>query len=193
MQRTVAAFQRLRWSLLVISVLIMSGLPLMAAAGTNNLVANGRFERPTIHHSLKTIFAPGQIGAWTVSAGSVDLLHGYWQNDSGEQSIDLTGLSAGTIYQDIATAPGTTYRIQFALAGNPDGVPVVKSVRVTFAGVSKVFQFDTTGHTYEDMGWVTRHIDVLATDLTTRLEFESLDDTTGGPAIDSVSATVAAK
>ena len=155
------------------------------AAG--NLVNDGGFEKPTVHGSAELISAPGSIKAWTVSVGSVDLLRGRWQNFSGAQSIDLAGVSAGTIYQDLSTVPGVAYRVRFALAGNPEGGDTIKSVQVTFAGTTQVFTFDITGHNDGDMGWIKHGLTVVASGTVSRLQFESLNDGSYGPALDAVS------
>jgi hypothetical protein len=52
------------------------------------------------------------------------------------------------------------------------------------------FTFDTTGHSTQDMGWVTKKVKVTAQGTVTRLGFQSADQPNGhnsfGPTIDSV-------
>ena len=92
----------------------------------------------------------------------------------------------------MATVPGTTYRIRFRLACNPTVPPEQKTLTVSFGTVSRTYHFAVRGHTFEDMGWVRRYLDVVATDTTTKLQFETIDDSAYGPAIDAVSVTVVA-
>ena len=99
----------------------------------------------------------------------------------------------GAISQDLSTTSGTTYKVDFAMAGNPAGSPVTKTMEVSAAGFSETFTFDTTGKTLADIGWEPRTFYFVATGSTTTLEFKSLDPNVGplpafGPAIDDVSA-----
>ena len=190
MRRTWLSERRSRGAAaLTVGVLVgVMVLPSPASAGTS-LVRDGAFERPRIQGDWVTFSAGMRMGPWTVSAGSVDLIRTYWVSFNGHQSIDLSGYEAGTIYQDVATVPGTTYRVRFALAGGGEP-PVVHRVTVSFGSASQSFSFDNTGHSYQDMGWTVVHFDAVATDTTTRLEFKSLDDSNAGPAIDAVRVTV---
>ena len=61
-------------------------------------------------------------------SGSIDLIGGTWQAARGQQSVDLSGETAGAIYQDLPTVPGRRYRLRFALAGNPAGAPADKQL-----------------------------------------------------------------
>ena len=171
----------------------VSALALPASAGSN-LVKDGSFEKPQVPsgQGFQTYFAPSMIGPWHVSAGSVDV-ETRWQHASGFQSVDMSGeFQAGTIYQDIATVPGTTYRVRFHLACNPTVPPERKTLIVKFGGVSKTYHFAVRDHDFSNMGWVLRRFDVVATKTSTRLEFRTIDDSAYGPAIDAVSVTVVA-
>ena len=69
---------------------------------------------------IGTFFAPYTgIPGWTVSSGSVDIIFlPGWSASDGVRSIDLDGLSAGTMTQTFDTTPGTTYEVNFDLAAN---------------------------------------------------------------------------
>jgi len=66
-------------------------------------------------------------------------------------------------------------------------------MRVSAAGQSQDFTFDTTGRSYADMGWVARSWSFSAVAATTTLEFRSLTQSPllgWGAALDNVSVTV---
>src|SRR5690242_13851687 len=98
-----------------------------------NLVINGSFEDgpdPGVFTTLNS--GSTAITGWTVTNGSIDYIGTYWQPADGARSIDLDGNSPGTIAQQtLATLSGQTYLVSFALAGNPDGLPTIKTVDVT--------------------------------------------------------------
>jgi choice-of-anchor C domain-containing protein len=168
-----------------------------AAAGPINIVRNGSFETPSvglgnnIPYFANIEFADG----WTLDAGSIDHTgEGFWQAADGVQTVDLSGhFQTGSIYQDLTTTPGQSYRLRFALAGNPaeDSQPI--KIGVVSWGDDEVgrFTFDTTETSYTDMGFIYLEFAVVALTDTTRLRFTSLNDTAWGPVIDDVSvATV---
>ena len=136
------------------------------------------------------VFSAGQgFGGWVVESGTVEIVSA-WQDADGDQSVDLSGLGRGAIYQDVPTTPGRLYLLRFALAGNPQGAPAVKALEVTFGAASLgQFTFDTTGHTTADMGWEYHSFVVTASAAITRLRFISLTDSVHGAMVDDVSLT----
>jgi hypothetical protein len=75
------------------------------------------------------------------------------------------------------------------MSGNPDGLPVVKNLRVTISGVGFAdFSFDTTGVTRSNMGWQLKTLGFVATATTHLINFASLDGSPAffGAAIDDV-------
>jgi len=117
-------------------------------------LANGSFEivRPGSDYPRKQ---PGSrdIVGWTVTRGSVDRVGG-WQSSDGRWCIDLEGEAAfGGISQTFPTKPGATYLVRYDLAGNPDGAPKVKRMRVQAAEQSTESWFDITGCRRDDMRW----------------------------------------
>ncbi len=92
----------------------------------------------------------------------------------------------GSISQTFTTIPGDLYRVSFDLAGDPGGGLPVKTLRVSAAGQSQDFTFDTTGKTTTNMGWVAQNWTFTATAATTTLVFQSLDNGANGPALDNV-------
>jgi hypothetical protein len=74
---------------------------------------------------LETMLPPETWGA---------LNGGYWQPAEGRTSIDLNGLNAATIAQEVATTAGQTYRLEFMMAGNTEVRPRVKTLDVYWRG-----------------------------------------------------------
>jgi choice-of-anchor C domain-containing protein len=162
------------------------------AAQAANLLRNGSFEigrNPGRHFS--TLY-PGAtaINGWTVTRGSIDYIGGYWQPADGNRSIDLDGRNAGEIAQTFSTTVGQSYLVTFALAGNPENLPVVKEMQVAAAGQSADFSFDIIGKSFSDMGWRQTSWQFTSVDTETTLKFLSLSKTnprTYGAALDNVS------
>ncbi len=175
------------------AMILPVGIPSPAMARPQQLIGNGGFEHPDLAGTNGlTFYAPGRIGPWTVSAGSVDVhTKLQWVSAQGAQSLDLSGVSAGTIYQDFATIPRVRYRLTFEMAGNPSDDPLcgrrpIKRGLLTFAGVKERLKFDTTGHSFTDMGWTKMFVSAVAADTTSRLEFQSLTDTYCGLVLDRI-------
>ena len=63
--------------------------------------------------------AIGALGPWRITAGSVNV-QTYWPATEGMQTLDLNGVSPGTIEQSFATVPGQIYQLLFDFANNPD-------------------------------------------------------------------------
>jgi choice-of-anchor C domain-containing protein len=159
------------------------------------LITNGSFEQgpppwPNGQGWTTLIAGSTHIPGWTVTRGSVDYIDYHWQHADGDRSIDLNGNHPGAIEQVIRTQPGKRYRITFSLSGNNCvGQGGVRTLIVRAAGDLCEFTFDTTGRTYDRMGWTTKTCEFTATAENTIIEFASGTDfpATCGPAIDRVS------
>jgi hypothetical protein len=82
--------------------------------------------------------------------------------------------------------------VTFDLAGNPNQLPRVKPLRVSAAGETVDFSFDSTGKTGRNMGWTPTSWAFTATSTSTTLEFRRLTvspQTGYGAAIDNVVVT----
>lgn len=155
-------------------------LGLVGAEVMVDLVDNGDFEVPDAGPSYRTYRTGQTFGGWTVESGSVDQKGPFWQAASGQQSIDLNGNEVGALYQDVPTVPGQSYRLRFAMAGNPD----VKGAFECAAGVKQMvfgwggsvgetLAFDTTGQTSTNISWVYYEHTFVAPGARARLEFRS--------------------
>jgi len=151
--------------------------------------ADGSFESPLAPAGSFTTYTAGQsIGPWTVAGAGVDLIGaGFWAASDGDQSVDLSGPSAGAVSQTFATTPGTVYSVSYSLAGNPAGGPIVKTGRVLLDGQDlQDFTFNISGKTFTDMGYSTEHFTFLATKPSATLTFASTTATAYGPVLDNV-------
>ncbi len=160
------------------------------------LLTNGSFEDGPEPDLDGPGFTPMEAGStaipgWTVTRGSVDYIGPYWQHADGRRSIDLNGNEPGAIAQTFRTQPGRKYRLTFSLAGNfcGGGEPAIKTLIVTAAESRAEFSFDTTGRSYEEMGWSTHTWEFTAVAAQTTLEFTSTTElpVACGPAFDKVS------
>jgi choice-of-anchor C domain-containing protein len=175
-------------------------LPVVFAQDTNSLIVNGSFEEgPAVRTFLNLSAGDTTLRGWVVTGEGVDYVAGqYWVSSQGARAVDLDGSARsrktppyvqGGIAQTFPTAAGTRYRVTFDLAGNPNQLPRVKPLRVSAAGETVDFTFDSTGKTGLNMGWTPRSWAFTATGRSTTLEFRSLTvspQTGYGAAIDNV-------
>lgn len=154
---------------------------------------DGGFESPRVAPRTFDEFTAGQsFGPWRVVSGSVDLIGaGYWQAAQGVQSLDLNGNNTGAVSQTFATVPRRTYSVTYALAGNPEAGPTVKTGKVLVDGQAfQDFSFDTTGKNNTNMGYVYRQVTFVATGPSTTLTFASTTlRSPAGPVVDDVKVT----
>ena len=133
------------------------GAPRAAQAATQ-YVADGQFTQGSANGAYTTYYSPQTMGGWTVSAGNVDLIGNYWQAPAaGQQSVDLTGFTQGTIGQVVHLTPGkNTYHLSFQIAGNPyPSSPNIKELQVSLGSFSATTTFPNTTLT-SDSSWRIR-------------------------------------
>jgi len=191
----------------LISIIAVCGFLAAPAWGSLvNLVENGSFETYAYDPlpSAGFVGLPGDSEAltgWTVvGSGSrvVDYIGLRFDTPYGDRSVDLDGyylnqIGNGGITQDIATVAGGVYELSFALAGNPEAGPSLKTMTVSAGNmVDVLFSFDTTGYTMQNMGWTTESLTFTALSGTTTLLFQSTTNAPGypigyGPMLDNVS------
>ena len=162
----------------------------IGSVDNDNLIVNGSFEEPIIEISHKNINKGHNIGGWTISGGSIDIVSTYFKSSDGNQSIDLHGSPGfGTIEQIIKTIPNHRYKVTFDLAGNCVGPPYIKKVQVSAAQKSANFEFDCTGNSSQKMGWTKKSWEFVAIGNSTKIYFKTLHNTgnaSWGPAIDNI-------
>lgn len=165
-----------------------------------NLLVNPSFEQPKVTNTdLFQYYYAGDpsIPGWTIVGGSVDVnTSARWNAHDGTNSIDLTGVTIGGIYQNVSTEIGKTYHLTFWLAGNPEfagagGGPFVKMMKLSWGGSAvDTLSFDVTGQTDMTLNWTEYSFDLKATATTTQLEFDSLTGGFAGPMIDDLTLAV---
>lgn len=174
-------------------ILIVFTLPL---SGQANIIVNGSFETgtnlPPLNYfgdvSASTVT---QIDGWTVTSGIIEWVgRQYWEASDGDYSIDLSARSPGAVSQEFNTVVGIDYKLSFDLGGNPEGAPIEKIMEVTVADVNQRFTFDTTDHSFLDMGWQTMTLEFTANAISTNLSFIGVSSGPYGAAIDNVDVSV---
>lgn len=183
-------------NILMKSVLrILSAASVMACyAAQAQSIVNGGFEQGTDPNANGGdnigLFAPdaSSLDGWVVSSGTVDYIGSRWAAGEGVRSLDLSGVTTGTIYQTVTGfTPGMAYRLSFLLAGNPEGGPSVKTARVGVGSSFADYSFDTTGYSASSMGWRSEWLDFIATSSSLSISFAGLDNHPYGAALDQVS------
>jgi len=153
---------------------------------------NGSFEsgiNPGIDTGLFAVNSTS-IDSWTLQTGSVDYIGTRWLAGDGSRSLDMSGISAGSIFQNVGGfSVGQSYRLSFLLAGNPGAGPAVKTLQASIGSSSQTYTFDITGFTPDNMGWSQRQLDFTATSVMMNLTFSSLTAGNAGAALDGVSIT----
>ena len=107
----------------------------------------------------------------------------------GVRSIDLSGISAGSVSQTIATTVGTEYTVNFDLSGNPDaGVGNKISVISISGSLPQITTYivDATNST-SNMNWQPYSYTFTAFATSSTLTFASVEYNPYGPALDNVS------
>jgi choice-of-anchor C domain-containing protein len=174
-----------RTALLVALSTLLVGLT-AAPASAAPVFANG-FEDPVLHVEFADYLAGQQFGGWTVTAGSVDLTTD-WTDAEGRQSLDLNGSGNGSVARTLPAQLLTTYKVTYALAGNPEGPPTVKGGKVTVNGQDvDSFTFSIAGKNNANMGWVYRSFyftNVL--NPSTVLQFSGTSGNAWGAVIDDI-------
>ena len=164
-------------------------LALASVPAHSDLIINGGFETgpPNPTGDLMLTSPSSAIAGWTVSAGSIEMVSDViWVPEEGHCSIALNGSGPGALSQTFSTAPGAVYVVGFWMSGEPFSDPVIKHLRVSAAGQSADFSFDSSPVWHWLMGWTQNTWNFTANDVSTTLTFASLDAGPYSPAIDAV-------
>lgn len=153
-------------------------------------IVNGSFECGIDPGTSTQLDAPdaASIVGWSLDNESIDYIGTRWVAGDGVRCLDMSGLDAATISQTVSClATGETYRLTFLMAGNPEVDAGVKELRVTVGGTSEDFDFDSTGKSTSNMGWVQKSLEFVPTTSSVTITFTSLTPGWSGPALDKVS------
>jgi len=172
-------------------VAIAAAAPVPVEVAAVELIVNGSFEEgPEVDKWIWVDEKSDKIKGWVVVYGQIDYIGTHWKASDGKRSLDLHGSPGyGGVKQTIKTEKGKTYRVTFDLAGTPGGDPPKKSIVVSAGKLRKTFEFDSTGKTSQDMGWVKKTWDFKAEEAETVMVFatDEKTDPNQGPALDNVS------
>jgi choice-of-anchor C domain-containing protein len=180
----------LYWSSGAIAFVLLVGT-LWAGGAAGAVIVNGSFEegpaltRPTVGFDSYTAPFTGITG-WSVTGQGIDYVFGFWDASNGQRSLDLNNIAPSGVEQTFSAVPGGTYRVTFDMAGNSEGTPTLKRLRVSADGESAEFTFDAAGKSPRNMGWESRTWQFVAGAPTVTLSFMSLIDGGFGPALDNV-------
>jgi choice-of-anchor C domain-containing protein len=165
-----------------------------------NLIVNGSFEDgpaiPANEGFLAIQSGSDAIKGWRITKGSVVYCGAVgrwsWQQVDGKASVDLR--KDGAIAQTFPSQKGLKYRVTFSMAGNPHERAELMTLGVSAASAKTEFQFDMSGKTAKNMGWVSKSWDFVAAGDQTTLEFASVKSgPTCGPTIDKISVVPVAE
>jgi choice-of-anchor C domain-containing protein len=165
--------------------------------GMADLIQNGSFESGVEKIgdfiTVSTTDGTTKIYNWSVTAGTVDYIGGYWKASDGNRSIDLNGspgvgIMASTSFE---TQSGATYKILFDMSGNFEHDAAARSLKVSVNNSSSTYNDYTfskpDGWGFGDMKWKTQTFYFTATSNLTTLSFQSLSsDVYCGPVLDNV-------
>ncbi len=157
------------------------------------LLPDGGFETPkTLPTDKARTFRVGgrALAPWRIVAGSVNV-QGYWLPAERKHTLDLNGVSAGTIEQPFATVPGQLYQLLFDYANNPDRPARMATATVTVSGAGTLLSrvIAHAGSTPRDMRYTRFLATFLADSATTTLQFRSTTHGSHGIVLDAVSVT----
>ena len=114
------------------AAVLAAGVAGAASQAQALILSNGSFEDSSIDPGTFATLGVGNtsITDWIVSGGTVDYIGTYWDAADGHRSLDMNGLTNGSISQMMqGLTIGQQYRVDFDLAGNTDGSPTVKTLR----------------------------------------------------------------
>jgi hypothetical protein len=164
----------------VAGVLVVAAA-LVVCAGTAvaapNLIVNGSFETPNIAAGSFAIFPaiPGwshQPRPGTTSSGiEIQDFPGAAAPGAGDQFVELDSNGPSRIFQDVATSPGSTYRMTFLYSARPGTAAVENHFRVS-AGPSSV-EIGPVASAPQTR-WTSAALDFIAIANTSRIEFLDL-------------------
>lgn len=156
-----------------------------------NLLVNGSFETgPSPGALMPLATGSAAITGWVATRAGIDYAGTAWTAAEGFRSVALNGPGPGGIAQTFATLPHALYTVRFYLAGDPETLPNIKTMRVTAAGQSAQFTADITGMWAWDPGWNPNMFTFQAASTSTTLEFYSDMAGTTGATLDSVTVAL---
>ncbi len=166
------------------------GIEAGASCFPTSMLVNGDVEQPKVPNGSWNSYPSGaNVGGWTVGgAGGIDVenrAQGFVQ-PTGEQDIDLSGGSAGSITQTVTTVVGRSYSWSMRLAANfgCGGASKAGYVQAVSGGTNTWNFLTTTNATAATWDLVTGTF--IAGAPSTVFSVVSTDTSCGGPVIDAI-------
>ncbi|GMT98861.1 hypothetical protein KH5H1_29800 [Corallococcus caeni] len=146
-----------------------------------NVATNGSFETNAIASNYVVLSAGSTaLPGWTITSGIKVMRSPYKAAQNGLQSIDLNGLGAGSLYQDVPTVVGAGYTVTFYLSNSPNCATVSRSATINYGPSSASFSNASAS-------WSLRTYVFNATSTTSRIQLTSTSGGVGcGLAIDNL-------
>jgi choice-of-anchor C domain-containing protein len=147
-----------------------------------NVISNGSFENNVIGNVNYVVLNAGStaLPGWTITSGIKVLKNSYKAAQNGVQSIDLNGLGAGALYQDVPTVVGGGYTVSFYVSNSPACATVSRSATIDYGPSSASFSNASAS-------WSLRSYVFNATSTTSRITLTSTSGGVGcGLAIDNL-------
>jgi len=147
------------------------------AGAAPNLIVNGSFEQPNIPPGFQILPSiPGwshQARPGTTSSGIEvqDHTAGLPAAGAGDQFVELDSNGPSRIFQDVATSPGSTYRLSFIWSPRPNTAAAENNFRATAGPASAVFGPLAGG---PQTSWAGGSLSFVATSASSRIEFLDL-------------------
>lgn len=156
-------------------------------------LGNGNFETPaTVGYT--TITAPGALGAWKVTGGTINQGTSPAQTpcvNPGGHCIDLNGNAPGMIIQTFDTVCQPKYQVDFFMSRHVvlGKTPATMSASINSTNVGGNFTHSAAGVSATDGKWEAHSFTFVATSPTTTLSFKSTtngSNPAAGPQVDNV-------
>ena len=162
----------------------------LSSSAAANMVANPSYETgPPVPAGMTQV----GVGSTAIDGGVVTQApinyvgDAYWEAAQGVRSLALNaGSTPGGIAQTFASIPGIAYKVDFKMSGEAFTFPVLKVMRVSAAGQSADFTFDSSNAWHWDMLWSQRSWSFTANAASTTVEFTSLMTAAAAPLLDDV-------
>jgi choice-of-anchor C domain-containing protein len=169
-----------RTQLFLIAIALFVSL-IMAVPVHANIIYNGSFEEGGSGVGAGNV-SGSTIPGWTVVRGNVDWSYDsdkWWDAADGHYSLDMDGSTPASIKsRAFDTIAGQSYKVTFAMAGNPWGPNAVKTMDVSVSnGPTYSFSYTNTetpiNNSFVYLNWTDNSFTFTASSSSTDLTFIS--------------------
>ena len=154
-----------------IKFIATAALLVLALPARGDLIVNGGFEDPQRNANSWGLYS--SILGWYPGEGEKIEIQNNVAGASyeGNQHVELDSTKPSSIYQDVATSVGQSYRLSFAFAGRPGTNLAEENVMSIYWGDTMV---DTLVAPSVTPGWAVYSFDVMADSNMTTLGFRDV-------------------